>query len=351
MEVARGVLPGRRQPAAARAATARSCATLASYEAYWSRWAEPWEFQALLKARAVAGDTELGAAVRRQRRGTQLWERLFSADDLRSLRHMKARIEAELARKGLTDREVKRGRGGIRDIEFAVQLLQLVHGRLDPELRSPDARSPRWRELAASGYVDGDDAGSLADAYRFLRRVEHVPPAPRRRAGVRHARRRAVAHAHRPHPRLPRRGRGSALGAARPATWRSHQATVRTIHERLYFRPLLEAFASADAELLARPGAVEARLSAFGFSDGDAHPRRRVRADPGPHPHRRASCSRCCRCMLGWLAETPRSRPRPASGCATSSATATRAEELARSVPRVTGGGPAPVPRSSARAG
>ena len=146
--------------------------TVASYEAYWSRWAEPWEFQALVKARAVAGDPELGAQFDASARH-HLWERVFTADDLRSLRHMKARVEAELARKGLTDREVKRGRGGLRDIEFAVQLLQLVHGRLDPDLHSPTTLTA-LAELAASGYVDGDDAGRLADAYRFLRRVEHV---------------------------------------------------------------------------------------------------------------------------------------------------------------------------------
>ena len=101
-----------------------------------------------------------------------LWSRTFSADDLRALRHLKARAEGELARRGLTDREVKRGRGGIRDIEFAVQLLQLVHGRLDPDLRSPTTLTA-LAELGTAGYVDEDDASRLADAYRFLRRLEH----------------------------------------------------------------------------------------------------------------------------------------------------------------------------------
>jgi glutamate-ammonia-ligase adenylyltransferase len=275
--------------------------TVESYEAYWKRWAEPWEFQALVKARAVAGDPELGAQFDASARH-HLWERVFSADDLRSLRHMKARVEAELARKGLTDREVKRGRGGLRDIEFAVQLLQLVHGRLDPDLHSPTTLTA-LAQLAASGYVDGDDARRLADAYRFLRRVEHVlqlhdgaqvyaMPAdePSRTRIARTLGYRDSAE-------------GSALGRL-DQDLAHHQATVRTIHERLYFRPLLEAFAGADADLLAKPGAVEARLSAFGFSDGD-----RVREAVGDLTRGLTRLSHLMQQMLplilGWLAETP----------------------------------------------
>ena len=145
--------------------------SLESFEAYWERWAEPWEFQALLKARSVAGDAELGAAFD-ESATARLWSRPFSADDLRALRGLKARSEEQLARRGLSDREVKRGRGGIRDIEFAVQLLQLVHGRLDPDLRSPTTLLA-LDELATAGYVDEEDARQLADAYRFLRRLEH----------------------------------------------------------------------------------------------------------------------------------------------------------------------------------
>ena len=81
--------------------------SLESYEAYWDRWAHTWEFQALLKARPVAGDAALGdrfyAAAQ-----TRLWQRPFTAEDLRAVRAMKARAEAELAKKGLTEREVKR---------------------------------------------------------------------------------------------------------------------------------------------------------------------------------------------------------------------------------------------------
>ena len=87
-----------------------------------------------------------------------------------------------MARKGLTDREVKRGAGGIRDIEFAVQLLQLVHGRLDPELRSPTTLDA-LAELARRGYVDRDDADQLADGLPVPAAAR--APAPARRTSSR----------------------------------------------------------------------------------------------------------------------------------------------------------------------
>ena len=274
---------------------------VASYEAYWHRWAEPWEFQALLKAKAVAGDVALGEQFD-VAAAEHLWSRVFSADDLRSMRHLKARTEAELARKGLTDREVKRGRGGIRDIEFAVQLLQLVHGRLDADLRSPNTLAALI-ELAAAGYVDPDDAAQLADAYRFLRRLEHrlqlydgtqvyaMPTQPAERTRIART--------------LGFRDTGTASALEQlDAELARHQATVRGIHERLYFRPLLEAFASGDQEVLSRPGAIEARLSAFGFSDG-----LRTHAAVRELTRGLTRSSRLMQQMLplllGWLSESP----------------------------------------------
>ncbi|MGH9267180.1 MAG: bifunctional [glutamine synthetase] adenylyltransferase/[glutamine synthetase]-adenylyl-L-tyrosine phosphorylase, partial [Acidimicrobiales bacterium] len=126
--------------------------TLAAYEAYWDRWARPWEFQALLKARAVAGDADLGAAFA-EAAASRVWGRPFGADELRELRSLKTRAEGEVARRGVSEREVKRGRGGIRDIEFAVQLLQLVHGRHDPGIRSPNTLEA-LDQLGQAGYVD-----------------------------------------------------------------------------------------------------------------------------------------------------------------------------------------------------
>src|SRR5205085_8598645 len=124
-----------------------------------------------IKARPVAGDPALGQAFLDSAQ-RHVWTRPFTPDELRDVRAMKARAEADLARKGLTNREVKRGRGGIRDIEFAVQLLQLVHGRHDPGLRSPTTLTA-LAELADAGYVGTDDAAALDRSYRFLRAVEH----------------------------------------------------------------------------------------------------------------------------------------------------------------------------------
>ena len=275
--------------------------SLESFEAYWDRWAEPWEFQALLKARSVAGDAELGAAFD-ETATARLWSRPFSADDLRALRGLKARSEEQLARRGLSDREVKRGRGGIRDIEFAVQLLQLVHGRLDPDLRSPTTLLA-LEELATAGYVDEEDARQLSDAYRFLRRLEHrlqlrdgtavynlpVAAADRRRLA------RAMGF------------RDVADGSAEQqfdAALGRHQGTVRAIHERLYFRPLLEAFATEDDELLSRPGAIEARLQAFGFSDG-LRTRAAVRELTRGLTRSSRLMQQILPLLLGWLAESP----------------------------------------------
>jgi len=236
--------------------------SLESYEAYWDRWAEPWEFQALLKARPVAGDRGLGARFHDTAQ-RWLWSHPFRVEDLRYLRVMKQRTEQELARRGSADRELKLGPGGIRDIEFTVQLLQLVHGHADPDLRSPTTLVA-LHELAGAGYVDPDDAGQMADAYRLLRTVEH---------------RLQLVDEHQVHA-LPTRpadldqlARVMAYRDTPEATATDHlekdlrraQLAVRSIHERVYFRPLLEAFASTEGML--SPEAAGERLHAFGFTD------------------------------------------------------------------------------------
>ena len=276
--------------------------SLDSYEAYWDRWAKTWEFQALLKARPVAGDPELGARFASAAAG-RLWGRPFTADDLRAVRAMKARAEAELARKGLTDREVKRGRGGIRDIEFSVQLLQLVHGRHDPALRSPNTLDALV-EMGAGGYVEPGDARSLDYAYRLLRTVEH----------------RLQLVAEQQVHTLP--GRGEAMDRlARVMGYRDtaeagagdllagylarQQATVRAIHEHLFFRPLLDQLTRGGPSAAVLPDeAVVARLAAFGFTDAE-------RTRQALHELTRG-LTRSSRLMqqmlpllLGWLSEAP----------------------------------------------
>lgn len=235
--------------------------SLPSYEAYWDRWAEPWERQALLRAAPAAGDDELGRAWAASA-SVVLWGRPFSADDLRQVRAMKARSEEVVRRRGMADREVKRGPGGIRDVEFAAQLLQLVHGGVDDELRSPNTMEA-LRSLGQGGYVDPDDAALLLESYELLRRVEHV----------------LQMEAERQTHTLPE-DRGQRRRVARVLGYRGapeggptelferdlarHRARVRSVHERVWFRPLLESLSGAGP---LGPEAAAERLAAFGFTD------------------------------------------------------------------------------------
>ncbi len=142
--------------------------SVAGYRAYWQRRAATWELQALIKARPVAGDGTLGRHFA-ETAARELWGHVYGADELAEVRRMKARAEEMVARRGLATSEIKRGPGGIRDVEFAVQLLQLVHGRHDPQIRDPSTLGA-LSELSEAGYVGGEDAAVFADAYRFLRR-------------------------------------------------------------------------------------------------------------------------------------------------------------------------------------
>lgn len=287
-----------------------------SYRAYWGRWAQTWEIQSLIKARPVAGSPKLGAGFE-EAAAEALWRRSFGADELREVRTMKARSEELVHRRGLSQREVKRGRGGIRDIEMAVQLLQLVHGRHDPALRVRSTL-PAIRELGAAGYVASDDANRLAAAYRYLRTVEHrlqlveevqVHTVPGNGEAREHL---ARVMGYRDGPR------STAVGSFDEDLSR-HQATVRSIHERLFFRPLLEAFASLGPEA-ARPGhrqgppaqaghrmaadAASERLRAFGFRDAEAT-RAAVRELTSGLTRSSRLMQQMLPLLLQWLSEAP----------------------------------------------
>ncbi|MBV9412475.1 MAG: bifunctional [glutamine synthetase] adenylyltransferase/[glutamine synthetase]-adenylyl-L-tyrosine phosphorylase, partial [Acidimicrobiia bacterium] len=279
--------------------------SLDSYLSYWDRWADAWEFQALLKARPVAGNDDLGAAFFAAAQ-ERVWGRTFDADDLRSIRAMKARAEGELARRHLTDREVKRGRGGIRDIEFAVQLLQLVHGRHDSGLRSPTTLTA-LTDLAEAGYVSADDAASLATSYRFLRAVEHrlqlvdeqqVHAVPTDRVALTRLAR-VMGYRDSPEADAP---------ALLTADLRQHQASVRSIYERLYFRPLLEAFAvvpgAGEGDGALSVEAAETRLAAFGVADVE-RTRVALRELAGGLTRSSRLMQQMLPLLLLWLSESP----------------------------------------------
>jgi [glutamine synthetase] adenylyltransferase / [glutamine synthetase]-adenylyl-L-tyrosine phosphorylase len=239
--------------------------SLDAYRAWYERWAQAWEFQALIKARPVAGDAPLGAAFMTMA-APFVWPDVLGPDAVRAIRAMKARAEGETHRRGLDDRELKRGRGGIRDIEFAVQLLQLVHGRHDATIRSANTLDALGH-LVTAGYVSVGDAAPFDAAYRFLRTVEHrlqlwdeqqthtlpIDPAARTRLA------RVLGY----------RDYGDQSAAAQlNAEHRAHQARVRSTHEKLFFGPLLEALSGRPGPLTSV--AAEERLRAFGFLDLDA---------------------------------------------------------------------------------
>ncbi len=236
--------------------------SLESYAAWYERWAQTWEFQALIKARPLAGDAELGAGFA-ELIEPYVWPEVLGPDAVRAVRAMKARAEGETHRQGLDDRELKRGRGGIRDIEFAVQLLQLVHGRHDPTIRSSNTLVA-LAQLVTAGYVDPRDAGPFDDAYRFLRTVEHRlqlwDEQQTHTLPLDLASRTRLARV------LGYRDRGSLSAAEQlDAEHRAHQGRVRSTHEKLFFGPLLESLAGRPGPLTS--DAAAERLAAFGFLD------------------------------------------------------------------------------------
>ena len=136
---------------ARRAATGPLVRTLASHLAYYQRWAKTWEFQALLKARPVAGDLRAGPGVSRARSARWSGRPPSATTSSPTCRPCAAGSSDNLPA-GEAGRQLKLGPGGLRDIEFAVQLLQLVHGRADETLREP-ATLPALAALAGGGYV------------------------------------------------------------------------------------------------------------------------------------------------------------------------------------------------------
>src|SRR3954452_22781921 len=228
--------------------------TAASYASYYEEWAQTWEFQSLIKARAVAGDAVLGEEFIAMTRPF-VWPERLTPDAIREIRAMKERSEEVMTRRGLADRELKRGRGGIRDIEFAVQLLQLVHGRHDDSVRSPNTLEA-LQQLTAADYVSSHDAARLDDAYRFLRTVEH------RIQLYDEQQTHTIPSDERAEMRLARvlgyrdEGRQNALEQFED-DHRARQAVVRSIHEHLFFAPILEALAGGTGAL--SPEAAEER--------------------------------------------------------------------------------------------
>ncbi len=138
---------------------------------YYESWGRTWERQMLIKARPVAGDLELGAALLQELRPF-IYPKYLDLKAIRDVHGLKRTIEQQADRAGDAGVDVKLGPGGIRDIEFAIQFLQLLNGGRRPALRTGNTLAA-IAAAADAELLTGKDATELAAAYRFLRRVEN----------------------------------------------------------------------------------------------------------------------------------------------------------------------------------
>ncbi|QUW82428.1 bifunctional [glutamine synthetase] adenylyltransferase/[glutamine synthetase]-adenylyl-L-tyrosine phosphorylase [Streptomyces mirabilis] len=270
--------------------------TLSSHLAYYQRWAKTWEFQALLKARPVAGDLGLGEEYVATL-APLVWHAAERENFVADVQKMRRRVVENIPVAEI-ERELKLGPGGLRDVEFAVQLLQLVHGRADTSLRSGTTLDALGA-LAAGGYVGRADAVQLDDAYRFLRTMEH-------RIQLYRLRRTHLV----PEDDADLRRIGRSLGLrADPVVelnreWKRHAAVVRRLHEKLFYRPLLDAVAQlAPGESRLSPTAARERLVALGYADPAAALRHLEALASGVS--RKAAIQRTLLpVLLGWFADS-----------------------------------------------
>ncbi len=211
---------------------------------------------------------------------------------------MRQRVERNVPAKD-AERQLKLGKGGLRDVEFSVQLLQLVHGRSDVMLRSPTTLTA-LESLATWGYVGREDASGLAGAYRFLRTLEHRIQMHR------------MVRSHvvpREDEDLRRLGRSMGFtvdpGKELVEAWQRRAHEVRRIHEKLFYRPLLDAVARLDSgQARLTPQAARERLDALGFRD-PAGALNHIEALTSGVSRRAAIQRTLLPVMLGWFADAP----------------------------------------------
>ncbi|GGP97881.1 bifunctional [glutamine synthetase] adenylyltransferase/[glutamine synthetase]-adenylyl-L-tyrosine phosphorylase [Streptomyces mutabilis] len=270
--------------------------TLSSHVAYYQRWAKTWEFQALLKARPVAGDPGLGAEYVAALQPL-VWQAADRDNFVPDVQKMRRRVVENIPAAEV-DRQLKLGPGGLRDVEFAVQLLQLVHGRADTSLHSGTTLDA-LDALAAGGYVGRADAAQLDEAYRFLRSMEH-------RIQLHRLRRTHLV----PEDEADLRRLGRSLGLRTdPVTgllraWKRHASVVRRLHEKLFYRPLLDAVAQlAPGEARLSAEAARERMVALGYADPAAALRHLEALASGVT--RKAAIQRTLLpVLLGWFADS-----------------------------------------------
>lgn len=272
--------------------------TLDSHLEYYRRWAKNWEFQALLKARAIAGDIELGEQYVSQTREF-VWKAVEQENFVEESRAMRQRVEANVSARD-SERQLKLGKGGLRDVEFTVQLLQLVHGRTDENLRvAPTLEA--IEALSKDGYVSRAHAERLEADYRFLRALEH-------RIQLQRLRRSHLV----PSDERELRRVGRAMGCAdirssedMEKAWQKTRREVRQLHQDIYYRPLLPLTARLSADDIALTDtAAQERLGAIGYRD-PAGALRHIGVLTSGVSRAAAICRQLLPVMLGWFAAAP----------------------------------------------
>ncbi len=233
--------------------------TLESHVSYYERWAENWEFQALLKARHLAGDQNLGASYV-DKMQPFVWASAGREAFVESAQKMRERVMEHIPANEV-DRQIKLGPGGLRDIEFTVQLLQLVHGRTDESVRVRDTITAISR-LASAGYIARQDAVVFEKQYRFLRVLEHrIQLSAMRRTHLLPTSDTALRA-------LARSINIKWTAEVLVTHWESVKLEVRSLHQKVFYRPLLSAVAKLeDSGIELSSEQAEDRLSAIGFAD------------------------------------------------------------------------------------
>jgi [glutamine synthetase] adenylyltransferase / [glutamine synthetase]-adenylyl-L-tyrosine phosphorylase len=273
--------------------------TLESHVAYYQRWAKTWEFQALMKARPAAGDAELGDQYI-DALMPMVWTACEREDFVPEVQAMRRRVES-LVPADERARELKLGTGGLRDVEFAVQLLQLVHGRNDESLHVASTIDA-LTALGTGGYIGRDDAANLTASYEFLRLLEHRLQLQRLKRthllpdeGDEESMRWLARAAH-----MRPDGQHDALGVLREEVKRQSMRVSR-LHAKLFYQPLLE---GVGQPAMLTPQAAERQLAALGYESPQSalthlaaltgHTGRRGRVQQVLLPT-----------LLDWLSDTP----------------------------------------------
>lgn len=232
---------------------------LAAHVAYYEKWAKNWEFQALIKARLLAGDEDLGEQYQLQIRNRS-WSAVDNSSLVESIRAMRQRVLDHIP-KPERERELKLGSGGLRDVEFTIQLMQLVHGRLDDSVHQRGTLEA-IAALAQASYLGRADAAKFDSHYRYLRTVEH-------RLQLRQLRRTHLLPESESQQRLIARSIDPSNSAAEfSSQLEKVRSSVRELHETVFFRPLLNSTADLSAdEVKLSDDQVLDRLNAMGFAD------------------------------------------------------------------------------------